>query len=170
MHACAWIPMVAATLIGTAPIRAQQDTPASWRIMTIDPVPGDCGAQMAAVQQALVDFDVPSARVIGQPVSRQFGWIVICDERTWFRLRNSPPYARLRTRTGMTDFTNHVVYLNGFGRSASALRDTVAHEMGHMLCRCAEEDTANDWKFRLMDQAKARQRQIRSEIPAAAVP
>lgn len=128
----------------------------------------DCSGAVAAVRQSLEEFDIPPARRLSLTVSRGFSWVVICDERAWFRLKAQPEYRRVATRTGMTDFPNHVVYLNGFGRSPAELRETVAHEIGHQICGCADESVAEQNRMRLEDQARRLARQAEQARVAAA--
>lgn len=138
-----------------------------WSISSIDPVPADCAVQVAAVRNALQELDVSAARKFNHSVSRSFSWIVICNDRTWFHLKNSAPYARVNTIAGMTDFRNHVVFLNGAGRRYEELRDTVAHEMGHMLCECADEAEAGRWQQILLHEARQETRPSNAEVASA---
>jgi sarcosine oxidase delta subunit len=137
-----------------------------WSVSSIDPEPSECVEQVAAVRNALRDLDLPAARKFNRPVSREFSWVVICNEQTWFHLKNSVLYARVNTRSSMTDFTNHVVFLHGFERTPNALRDTVAHEMGHMLCECADEAQAEHWKGILLHDARQKARRPEAEVAA----
>jgi hypothetical protein len=114
----------------------------SWNVSTLDPHPTDCAEQVNAVREALVSFNLP--------ISQGFTYVVVCDANSWFKLKNSPRYRRVNTITGMTDFTNYVVYLNGFRRASGELRDTTAHEIGHMLCNCNDEDTADENKLKVL--------------------
>lgn len=162
--------LAAVVLASPNPLAAAQElTILRWSISTIDPNPTDCVAQMDAVRQSLIELDVPAARDLNVAISREFGWVVICDEQTWFHLKNSARYARGKTVSGMTDFPRHVVFLNGYGRTAARLRDTVAHEMGHMLCRCAEEEQADAIKFTLFQQARQKRRSARPVVSTMAV-
>jgi hypothetical protein len=138
--------------------------PLLWSVTSIDSEPADCTAQVKAVEAALAEFEVPASRPFNVTVSRQFSWVVICNERAWFGLKQSARYARVNTNSAMTDFPNHVVFLDGFGQSAGALRESVAHEMGHMLCECADEGAADRWKLILIEQAH---RQSRARISVA---
>jgi len=139
-------------------------TVAMWSVSTIDPHPDDCAAGVAAVQNALRQLDVPQARRFSHAVSREFSWVVICDQRTWFRVKNSSRYIQVNTISAMTDFANHVVFLRGYGRSADALRDSVAHEMGHMLCECADEPEADRLQQVLLDAVRERSRQTGVQV------
>jgi hypothetical protein len=138
-----------------------------WSVSSIDPQPADCADRVASVRDALSDLSVPSAVRLGRPVSREFSWVVVCNERTWFNLKNSPRYARVNTISAMTDFADHVVFLNGFGRDADALRDSVAHEMGHILCECADERQADRWQLILLHEAAERLRQKSGVLTAS---
>lgn len=143
------------------------DAIARWSVSTVDPAPADCAAQIDAVREALVDLDVPVSRRFNRTVSREFAWVVVCDESAWFHLKSQLRYAHLQTVSGMTDFPNHVVFLNGFRRSPASLRDTVAHEMGHMLCHCVEEERADDWRLALLRQARQMPARPGNEVAAA---
>jgi hypothetical protein len=140
---------------------------ALWSVASIDADPADCADQVQAVRDALAVFDVPASRPFKVTVSREFSWVVVCNERAWFHLRNEPRYARVNTNSAMTDFPNHVVFLDGFRHSPAALRDSVAHEMGHMLCQCADEGEADRWKLILVEEADRQSRQRRAQVSAA---
>lgn len=123
---------------------------ARWSVGSIDPDPDACSARIDNVRQTLIDFNAP--------VSRQFAWVVLCNEKTWFHVKNSVEYRRVSTNTGFTDFPNHVVYLRGFKQSAKDLRDTVGHEIGHQMCRCNDESVANQYKSALLGSAQIARR------------
>lgn len=154
---------VAGLVCAASPIlQAQTYTVQRWSVSTIDSSPSDCTQKIDTVRQALEDFAVPVTLRFSVPVSREFGWVVVCNERTWWHLKSRPEYRRTNTQTGMTDFANHVVYLNGFALAAGDLRDTVAHEIGHQICQCSDENTANEFKYRIEDQAHDIAKQNRS--------
>lgn len=145
---CVFGLVILATLVAhrTCDAQEQRYEIASWSVGSIDPDPSACSAQIESVRQTLSDFNLP--------VSHQFAWVVLCDEKTWFGIKNSAAYRRVPTNTGFTDFRNHVVYLKGFKQTTKDLRDTVGHEIGHQICRCNDESTANTNKFRLLGSAQ----------------
>jgi len=109
-----------------------------WNVSTIDTDPTDCTEKVKDIRDALTSFNIP--------VSAGFSYVVVCDPKAWFKLKNSTRYRHVNTTTGMTDFANYLVYLNTFAKSAGDLRDTVAHEIGHMLCKCDDEYEADQKK------------------------
>jgi len=135
---------------GTSDAQERQNEIARWSVGSIDPDPVACSAQIDSVRQTLVDFNAP--------VSRQFAWVVLCNEKAWFRVKNSAAYRRVATNTGFTDFSNHVVYLKGFKQSAKDLRGTIGHEIGHQMCRCNDEFVANQNKSTLQGSAQIARR------------
>src|SRR5215475_2946773 len=76
----------------TCNAQEQQYEIASWSVGSIDPNPSNCSTQIETARQTLSDFNMP--------VSHQFSWVVLCDERKWFEVKNSPAYRHVPTNTG----------------------------------------------------------------------
>lgn len=59
-----------------------------------------------------------------------------------------------KTDTAYSDLDRHVTYVrSSYAASASddQLRRTLAHELGHWLCGCADESQANVWRNKLLE-------------------
>lgn len=110
----------------------------------LDHAPSACQPQVSAVSAALNRFGVREART--------YSWIVVCDERAWLHIITQERYARAgtQTNTGISDPAFHVVYLNGHGRSPQQLTSTTAHELGHIICKCSDEQGADQAKLLLL--------------------
>lgn len=106
----------------------------------------DCAAQKDVVKQILSELNVKQGN--------GFVWNAACTEQSWFKL--TLEYRMLvKTNTGFTDFRYHGVYIRTARRSYSDIRDTVAHELGHIICECSSEQTAHDIGDRLVKQVVA---------------
>ena len=107
-----------------------------------------CAEQLAALQEELKELQYPD------------GWqiYVACTGIAWdvlWRKAGGPP-----TDTAFSSLTGHYTVLNGaiFSGLRNEYRRTVAHELGHIVCGCKDESTANARADAMLTPHRSRER------------
>ncbi len=107
--------------------------PAKVRILVygVDSV-AKCAGPIKALQDELQTLRYPDGWTIG----------IVCNPLAWdmlLRIADPPP-----TRTAFSNFIKHSTVLNAaiFRESRFSYRHTLAHELAHVTCQCADERKA----------------------------
>jgi hypothetical protein len=101
--------------------------------------PAECLQESAIVKPLIERY--------GSPVD--WTWVVACDDPAWERIQARTSLAGVNGVVGMTDLANHRTFIRGYviihpfnNTSDGHPGHIIAHELGHILLRTANEDQA----------------------------
>lgn len=75
---------------------------------------------------------------------------LVFDEVQWNRITTDNGF---KTRTAVSNLKAHITYVREAYAIAATdfeLRQSLAHEMGHYLCGCTNEDKANSYQAKVL--------------------
>lgn len=113
-----------------------------------------CSGPIKALQAELQSMSYPDGWTIG----------LVCNPIAWerlLRIADPPP-----THTAFTNFIKHSTVINAaiFHEPRSSYRHTLAHELAHVTCQCADEHKADQLARQLERVAPPIQRQTAKAI------
>jgi hypothetical protein len=147
-------------LCSAAAFGADLAAPSHVRILVygVDDV-AKCAGPVKALQAELQTLPYPEGWTIG----------IVCNPLAWeslLRIADPPP-----TRTAFTNFIKHSTVINAaiFHEVRSSYRHTLAHELAHVTCQCADERKVDQMARKLERIPPPAQSQQAATVTAAPV-